>query len=106
MAQAITSGPEGDGCRASLEAYSFLPISSTGTAAVAGFNAEVDLDLRDFSESPNVAAAVRGELWKGDFGAIVDLYYVNVGGDVSASGDGPLGDQREPTSPCARAGSP
>lgn len=90
-AQAITSGAEGDGWRASIEAYSFLPISTTGTATVAGFSADVDLDLRDIFESLNFAAALRGELWKGDFGAIVDLYYVNVGGDVSASGEGPLG---------------
>lgn len=90
-AQAIVQEIDGREWRTSVTAYSFLPVSTSGDATVAGRTADVDLDLRDILESLNFAAAARGEVWKGDFGAIADFYYVNVGGDVTVEGAGPLG---------------
>lgn len=89
-AQALGPGIHGDGWHYSLTAYSFLPVSSTGEATVAGAAADVDLNLRDVFKTLNFAAAARGEAWNGDFGAILDLYYVNIGGDVTVAPGGPL----------------
>ncbi len=71
--------------------YLFLPVSTSGTSTVAGREADIDLNLREVFDVLNFAASGRLEAWRGDFGLMIDGYYVNIGGDGSVSGLGPGG---------------
>ena len=69
----------------------FLPVTTTGTARVAGIRADVDLDGSDILDALNLAGALRAELTQGDFSLIVDGYFAHLGGGASATLPGPLG---------------
>ncbi len=76
-------GASDDEWRFTVSPYLFLPVSTTGTSTVAGGTVDLDLSLKDVLEVLNFAASARGEAWKGDFGIIIDTYYMNIGGDES-----------------------
>ncbi len=76
-------GASDDEWRFSVQPYLYLPVSTTGTSTIAGASVDLDLSLKDVLEVLNFAASARGEAWKGDFGLIIDTYYVNIGGDAS-----------------------
>jgi hypothetical protein len=80
-----------DEWRFSVQPYLFLPVSTTGTATVAGGSIDVDLSLKDVLEHLNFAISGRGEAWKGDFGLIIDMNYLNIGGDGTIGLPGPAG---------------
>ena len=86
MAFADPLGPSGasdDEWRFTVSPYLFAPVSTTGTATVAGASVDLDLSLKDVLKHLNFAISGRAEAWKGDFGLVVDTYYVNIGGDES-----------------------
>lgn len=66
----------------------FLPVSTAGTSVVAGGAADIDLSLSDVFEVLNIALSGRAEAWRGDFGLIVDDYYMNIGGGETFTGPG------------------
>ena len=78
-----------DEWRFSITPYMFLPISTTGTSAVAGTSADVKLDGRDILENLNFALSARAEVGYGDFSVIVDGYYVTLGGGSTVISPGP-----------------
>lgn len=89
-AQAISADPENDDSwRFSFTPYLFLPVSTTGTSTVAGVSADLDLSLSDVFDVLNFAISARGEAWKGDFGVMMDFYYINIGGGSSVQLPGP-----------------
>lgn len=67
--------------RYSITGYAFLPASTEGPTTIAGATVELDLDLGDALDLLDGALAGRFEAWKGDFGLIVDLNYVDLGLD-------------------------
>lgn len=78
-----TAGEADDDWRFAITPYAFLPVSTTGTSTIAGYESNVDLSLSDIFKNLNFAASVHGEAWKGDFGVMLDLYYVSLGADTS-----------------------
>ena len=84
-------GVSDDEWRFSVTPYLFLPVSTSGESTVAGATVDVDLDLSDVLEVLNMAASIRSEAWRGDFGLVLDAYYVNIGGDESIGLPGPAG---------------
>jgi hypothetical protein len=90
QAVAFAEEEQADGWRFLITPYLFLPVTTTGTSTVAGGSVDVDLDLRDVLDALNFAASARGEVWKGRFGLITDVYYVALGGDGSIETPGPL----------------
>jgi len=84
-------GASDDEWRFTVTPYLFLPVSTTGTSTVAGGSVDLDLSLKDVLKHLDFAVSGRGEAWKGDFGIIVDTYYVNIGGDESIGLPGPAG---------------
>ncbi|MCZ6862731.1 MAG: hypothetical protein O7I42_21110 [Alphaproteobacteria bacterium] len=74
-------GKSDDEWRFSVQPYLFAPVSTTGTSTVAGGSVDLDLNLKDLLNYLNFMASGRVEAWKGDFGLIIDAYYVNIGGD-------------------------
>lgn len=92
MAQSL--GPpslDDNAWRFSITPYAFLPVRTTGTATVAGADANVDLDLGDVIDVLNGALAARAEAWRGNFGLVVEGYYVSIGGSGSVETPGPVG---------------
>ncbi len=86
MAFANPLGPSGasdDEWRFTVSPYLFLPVSTTGTSTVAGGTVDLDLSLKDVLKHLDFALSGRAEAWKGDFGLIIDAYYVNIGGNES-----------------------
>lgn len=69
--------------------YLSLPVATTGTTTVSGFSADIGLDLNDILTNLNFAVSGRFEAWRGDFGAIADIYYVNIGGSATGTLPGP-----------------
>lgn len=84
-------GASDDEWRFSVQPYLFLPASTTGTSTIAGGSVDLDLSMKDVLKALDFAVAGRGEAWKGDFGLIIDTYYVNIGGDESIGLPGPAG---------------
>lgn len=76
-------GASDDEWRFTVSPYLFLPVSTTGTSTVAGGTVDLDLSLKDVLKHLEFAVSGRAEAWKGDFGLIIDTYYVNIGGDES-----------------------
>ncbi len=72
-----------DEWRFSVTPYFFAPVSTTGTSTIAGASVDLDLNLKDVLKALDFAISGRAEAWKGDFGLIIDTYYVNIGGDES-----------------------
>ncbi len=86
-----TRGVPEDEWRFTVSPYLFLPVSTSGTTTVADASVDIDLDLQDIFEVLNLAVSARAEAWRGDFGLIVDGYYVNIGGDETIGLPGPAG---------------
>ena len=84
-------GASDDEWRFSVQPYLFAPVSTTGTSTVAGGSVDLDLNLKDLLDHLNFMASGRVEAWKGDFGLIIDTFYVNIGGDESIGLPGPAG---------------
>lgn len=74
----------------SVSPYLFLPVTTTGTATLAGVSADLDLDLGDLFGALRFAGSAKAELWRGDFGLLVDGYYVNINGTARTTLPGPL----------------
>ncbi len=78
--------------RVDFSPYLFLPYSVSGDATIAGQTASFELDTSDLLDFLSFALSGRMEVWKGDFGLILDGYYVNLdaGGDVDTPGPLPI----------------
>ena len=70
--------------------YIFLPASVKGDSTIAGQTVSVDLDTSDLLDLLSFAFASRFEAWQGDYGLILDLNYINLDGDGTVEGPGPL----------------
>ena len=79
--------------RFSFSPYVFLPVSVTGDSTIAGQTASLDLDTSDLLDLLSFALAGRLEVWKGDFGVILDGNYIKLeaGGTVETPGPLPIG---------------
>ncbi|MFA0809979.1 hypothetical protein [Microbulbifer epialgicus] len=64
--------------RIAITPYLFLPLRTKGQSTVAGTTVDVDLNLKKTLELLNVAFSARLEAWRGRFGLVSDLYYVNL----------------------------
>lgn len=84
-------GREDGETRFAITPYFFLPVTTTGTAAVAGLRADVDLSGSDILDALNLAGAVRAEVAHGDFSLILDGYFVSLGRGAAVALPGPLG---------------
>ncbi|MEP2030369.1 MAG: hypothetical protein ABJI96_16865 [Paracoccaceae bacterium] len=85
-------GDETDGAwRKSITPYAYLPFSIEGTSVVAGTSVDLDLGFDDAVVLLDFAFAGRAEFWKGDWGIIADLYYVDLVADGDATLSGPSG---------------
>ena len=87
-AQTLPNGND-DEWHFTIAPYLFLPVTTSGTATVAGAEADVDLDLGDVFDVLNMAASARAEAWYGDFGLMIDGYYTNLGGGGTVPTPGP-----------------
>lgn len=78
--------------RVDFSPYVFLPASVTGDSTIAGQTASLDLDTSDLLDLLSFALSGRLEVWKGDFGIILDGYYVKLeaGGTVDTLGPLPI----------------
>ena len=76
--------------RAAFSGYLFLPVSVTGDSTIAGQTAALDFDTADLLDLLNFGIAGRLEIWKGDFGLILDGNYIELGVDGTVSTPGPL----------------
>jgi len=86
------SGKNDSEWRADFSPYLFLPVSVTGDSTIAGQTTSLDLDAGDLLDLLSFALSGRLEVWKGDFGLILDGYYVNLdaGGTVGTPGPLPI----------------
>lgn len=83
-AQALLSPETDDGeWRHSITGYLFLPFQTQGTSTINGFSADIDLDLGEVLDILQGAISARYEGWRGDWGLIVEGYYVGIGDDVT-----------------------
>jgi hypothetical protein len=73
--------------RVDFSPYVFLPYSVDGDSTIAGQTVSFELDTSDILDLLSFALSGRLEVWKGDFGVILDGYYVNLdaGGTVKTS---------------------
>jgi opacity protein-like surface antigen len=78
--------------RVDFSPYIFLPYDVSGDSTIAGQTASFDLDTSDILDLLSFALSGRLEAWKGDFGLILDGYYVNLdaGGDTDTPGPLPI----------------
>jgi hypothetical protein len=78
--------------RVDFSPYVFFPVSVDGDSTVSGQTISLDLDASDILDLLDFALAGRLEAWKGDFGLILDGYYVNLdaGGTVGTPGPLPI----------------
>ena len=70
-----------------------MPASVTGDSTIAGQTASLDLDTGDLLDLLSFALSGRLEVWKGDFGVILDGMYIKLeaGGTVETPGPLPIG---------------
>lgn len=80
-----------DQWRFSITPYIFLPTRTSGASTVAGQRVDLDLNLNDVLDILQGAASIRGEAWRGNFGIISDIYYVEIEDSVTLGLPGPLG---------------
>lgn len=84
-AQSLPGPTENDtDWRYSITPYAYVPFSIEGTSVVAGTAIDLDLDFSDAVDLLDFALAARTEFWKGDWGIIADLYYLDLGVDGDA----------------------
>ncbi|WP_444931788.1 hypothetical protein ACJJIF_08490 [Microbulbifer sp. SSSA002] len=76
---------EADDWRFLATPYLFLPLRTKGTSTVADTSVDIDLDLSETLDLLNAAFSLRLEAWKGRFGVVADLYYVNLRLDKGAT---------------------
>jgi hypothetical protein len=76
--------------RVDFTPYLFLPYDVSGDATIAGQTASFELDTSDLLDLLSFALSGRLEVWKGDFGLILDGYYVNLDDDGNVDTPGPL----------------
>jgi len=78
--------------RVDFSPYVFLPATVEGDSTIAGQTASFELDTSDILDFLSFALSGRLEAWKGDFGLILDGYYVNLdaGGNVDTPGPLPI----------------
>jgi hypothetical protein len=76
--------------RVDFSPYVFLPAEVTGDATIAGQTISLDLDTSDILDLLSFALAGRTEFWKGDFGLILDGYYISLDADGTVETPGPL----------------
>jgi len=76
--------------RVDFSPYIFLPFEISGDSTVAGQTASFDMDTSDLLDFLSFALSGRVEAWKGDFGLILDGYYVNLDMGGNADTPGPL----------------
>lgn len=76
--------------RVDFSPYLFLPYTVEGDSTIAGQTVSFELDTSDILDLLNFALSGRLEVWKGDFGLILDGYYVNLGAGGNVDTPGPL----------------
>ena len=76
--------------RVDFSPYIFLPASITGDSTVAGQSVSLDFDTGDLLDLLSFALSGRLEIWKGDFGVILDGMYIKVDAGGTADTPGPL----------------
>lgn len=72
------SGAEGERWRFVFQPYATIPISTYGSATVQGQTVDYSLSLGRLLQYLSVTASGRVEAWKGNWGFIIDGYYVNL----------------------------
>jgi hypothetical protein len=72
--------------RGTLELYGFAPLRTTGTTTIRGFDADVDTSLGELIPLIESVGSVRGSVEKGRLGLLTDLYYVQIGDEVTRTG--------------------
>jgi hypothetical protein len=72
--------------RATVELYGFAPLRTTGTTTVRGFSTDVDTSLGTLIPLIESLGSVRGSVEKGRFGLLTDLYYVQIGDEITRTG--------------------
>jgi hypothetical protein len=72
--------------RATVELYGFAPLRTTGTTTVRGFSTDVDTSLGTLIPLIESMGSVRGSVEKGRFGLLTDLYYVQIGDEITRTG--------------------
>ncbi len=77
------AGHDENDWRHTLSIYAFLPANTSGTSTIAGTSVPLDLNLKDAVDLLDFAASGRYEVWKGDWGIILDANYVSLGADGS-----------------------
>lgn len=86
FAQALPTANETDtGWRYAITPYAYVPFNIEGTSVIAGTGVELDLGFNDAMDLLNFAFSGRFEAWKGDWGIIADLYYVDL--DLNNEGE-------------------
>jgi hypothetical protein len=69
--------------RATVELYGFAPLRTTGTTTIRGFEADVDTSLGELIPLIQTVGSARGSLEHGRFGLLSDVYYVQLGDEVT-----------------------
>jgi hypothetical protein len=69
-----------------VELYGFAPLRTTGTTTVRGFSTDVDTSLGTLIPLIESVGSVRGSVEKGRFGLLTDLYYVQIGDEITRTG--------------------
>jgi hypothetical protein len=72
--------------RGTVELYGFAPLRTTGTTTIRGFEAEVDTSLGALIPLIETVGSARGSIEKGRLGLLGDLYYVQLGDEVTRTG--------------------
>jgi hypothetical protein len=74
----IETAEESDRWRFVFQPYATIPFSTYGSATVKGQTVDYSLSLGRLLQYLSVAASGRVEAWKGNWGFIIDGYYVNL----------------------------
>jgi hypothetical protein len=74
----IQTAEESDRWRFVFQPYATIPFSTYGSATVKGQTVDYSLSLGRLLQYLSVAASGRVEAWKGNWGFIIDGYYVNL----------------------------
>ena len=72
--------------RGTVELYGFAPLRSRGTTTIKGFEADVDTSLSELIPLIETVGSGRASLENGRFGLMADLYYAQVGDEITRTG--------------------